>query len=75
MARFEVLGTGETVDPTEPVDAGKTLVYLLVGASFLFMILNVGRSGGQWLTGMFSNITGVGAGDNSGVTESIGGGF
>ena len=76
MPSFEVLGTGESVDPVNrPVDTATTLVYLLIGASVLFMVLNVGRSGGNWLTGVFSNLTGIGTDTSSGITNSVGGGF
>lgn len=54
MPEFEVLGTDASVDPTEPVSAGKTLGYLAVGAMVFIMVLRVGQQGADaglnWLS-------------------------
>lgn len=76
MPDFEVLGTGQSVDPTEPVSAAKTIAFLVVGGSILFAVLDMSRKGGSILNDTLSRVTGRDVdGSGESVTESIGGGF
>lgn len=72
MPEFEVLGTGEEVDPTQPVDAGKTIGMLVGGAALLFMVLPIGQQLGGWINGQLADVLNMDVGDT--VTFDTNGG-
>lgn len=65
MAEFEVLGTDREIDTSDPTGSLMTLVSLIVGAGFLFMILPIGRQLGNWVNGQLAQLTNSSVGDNS----------
>jgi len=65
MVEFEVLGTGQTVDPTEPTDAVVKLLYLIAGAAILFMVIPIGRQLGNRINDFLAGLLGTDVGDSS----------
>lgn len=75
MASFEVLGTDQKIDTSDPTGSLMTIVMLILGAGVLFMILPLGRQLGSWINSQIASVTGASVGDEDGAFGSIGGGF
>jgi hypothetical protein len=63
MTEFEVLGTDQEIDTSDPVGSLLTLVYVVLGAAALFMALPVGRQIGNWINSAIASALGTNVGD------------
>jgi hypothetical protein len=63
MVDFEVLGTDQEIDTSDPVGSLLTLVYVVLGAAALFMALPIGRQAANWVNGMIASAVGTNVGD------------
>jgi hypothetical protein len=68
MVEFEVLGTGESIDPTNPSESLVQILYLIMGAAVLFMVIPIGQQLGTRINGALASLLGTDVGDNSSGT-------
>jgi len=65
MVEFEVLGTGESIDPTNPSESLVKILYLIMGAAVLFMVIPIGRQLGNRINDALAGLLGTDVGDSS----------
>jgi S1-C subfamily serine protease len=75
MPSFEVLGTDQTVDPTDPTGSIVTILYVIAGAAVLFMALPIGRQVANKINGGLSSLLSTDVGGDGDTFGSLGGGF
>lgn len=65
MVEFDVLGTGATIDTSDPTGSLLTVVSLILGSAVLFMALPIGRQIASAINGQLASLTGSDVGDSS----------
>jgi len=72
MVEFDVIGTDQEVDTSDPVGSLMSIGTVIAGLAVLFMAMPIGRQLGSRINTLIANLTGADVGDAD--TTGTGGG-